>query len=43
MASKVKVDTIEQLGSSGRKDYLMSYIDNNQTKYQDVIYEGDRI
>ena len=26
-----------------RKDYLMSYEDNNQTKYQDVIYEGDRI
>ena len=26
-----------------RKDYLMSYIDNNQTKYQDVIYDGERI
>ena len=26
-----------------RKDYLMSYKDNNQTKYQDVIYEGDRV
>jgi hypothetical protein len=27
---------------NNRKDYLMSYKDNNQTKYRDVIYEGDR-
>ena len=28
---------------NNRKDYLMSYKDNNQTKYRDVIYEGDRV
>jgi len=25
-----------------RKDYLMSYKEDNKTKYQDVIYDGDR-